>query len=486
MESRIRAFMDIPRMDPGYRPVEERIKDYRAVERQLSHEHIRAQASRCMDCGTPFCHAYGCPLSNVIPEFNSFVHSGRWEQALHLLLSTNPFPEFTGRICPAPCEAACVAGLGGDPVTIRQIEQAIAEMGFERDIIVPRPPRERMPERVAVVGSGPAGLAAADLLNRNGYGVTVFESAPRPGGLLCYGIPDFKMEKWVLERRIHLMREEGVRFETNVTAGVDVSHHYLRSRFHAVVLACGAREPRDLDVRGRELEGIHWAMDFLTQQNMRSAGELVRTEDEIHAQGKKVVVIGGGDTGSDCVGTALRQGAESVELWEIMPRPPEKRSPSTPWPEWPLKLRKTHAHEEGCTVRWAVMTKEIQGLGGRVRGLRAVEVQWEPGSRGGRPAPVERPGTEFLVDADLVILSMGFVGPARGGIVEALSLPLDARGAVNADRNNRTPVPGVFAAGDMNLGQSLVVRAVRDGREAARNAIAYLREGRREMGADRW
>lgn len=428
-----------------------------------------------MDCGTPFCHSYGCPLANVIPELNGYAFRGQWEQALNLLLSTNPFPEFTGRICPSPCEAACVAGLDGEPVTIRQIEQAIVEMGFERGAISPTPPKERRKEKIAVIGSGPAGLAAADFLIRHGYGVTVYDSARSAGGILRYGIPDFKLEKWVVDRRINLMKEEGVAFEMEIVVGRDLSYHYLKTRFDAICLACGARQPRDLDVPGRELDGIHFAMDFLTGQNMRIAGETLDSKKDVTAAGKRVVVIGGGDTGSDCVGTAIRQGAESVELWEILPRPPEKRAISTPWPKWPLKLRKTHAHEEGVKIRWAVMTKEFIGGEGKVEGLQAVEVDWSEQRQGGRP--MERRGSDFRVDADLVIIAMGFTGPAGDSMVETLALELDERGNVKADGENMTSEPGVFVAGDMNLGQSLVVRAIREGRNAAKGIISFLQKG---------
>jgi len=478
MEKNPRGFLTIQRVDPGYRPVEERLRDYRAVERQLSHAEIRDQAARCMDCGTPFCHAHGCPLGNIVPEMNDAVFHGQWEQALKLLLSTNPFPEFTGRVCPAPCEASCVAGIDGDPVTIRQIEQTIVEMGFERGDIVPDTPADRRPERVAVVGSGPAGLAAADLLNRCGYRVTVYDSADRPGGILRYGIPDFKLEKWVVERRIDLMKEEGIAFEMNVAAGEDVSHRYLQSRFDALCLACGAREPRDLAVPGRDLSGIHPAMDYLVQQNRLIAGEPVDPAHEIQARGKRVVVIGGGDTGSDCVGTALRQGAERVDQWEILPQPPDKRDPSTPWPLWPLKRRTTHAHEEGGRVRWSVMTRAFLGEQGRLKGIRAGEVDWVPKGPEGPVVPQERPGTEFEVQADLVLLAMGFVGPRKGGLLVTLDLERDERGNVRIHGENATSKPGVFAAGDMTLGPSLVVRALADGRKAARGIMEYLSEAR--------
>ncbi|MFO7785207.1 MAG: glutamate synthase subunit beta [Thermodesulfobacteriota bacterium] len=474
MENRERGFLDIPRVEPGYRPLEERLGDFRAVERQFGYEQVHEQAARCMDCGTPFCHAYGCPLANLVPELNEAAFRGHWERALHLLLTTNSFPEFTGRVCPAPCEAACVAGIHGDPVTIRQIEQTVAEMGFEQGIIASSPPSTRLNAAVAVVGSGPAGLAAAELLNKNGYRVVVFESAPRPGGILRYGIPDFKLEKWVVDRRIRLMQDEGVDFEMNVTVGHDISHRYLQRRFDAVCLACGAREPRDLPVPGRELSGIHFAMDYLTQQNRRISGEPLDPADEIHARGKRVVVIGGGDTGSDCLGTALRQGAESVVQMEILPQPPKMRDPATPWPMWPRMLRRTHAHQEGGQVLWSVMTTGFAGRDGMLTGLRGVRVEWED-KEAGPPVPRAVANTEFEMDVDLVFLAMGFVGPGKGPMIESMGLELDERGNVRTSVNKATSVTGVFAAGDMSMGQSLVVRAIADGRAAAAHIMNYLR-----------
>jgi len=471
---RLKGFLEIPRRDPGYRLKSERLRDYKAVECLLSHADILEQAARCMDCGTPFCHAYGCPVANIIPEFNDLVFRGLWQHALQILLSKNNFPEFTGRICPAPCEAACVAGLVTDPVTIRQIELAIVEKGFQEGFIRSSLGGDRSGKRVGIVGSGPAGLAAADSLNRAGYRVTVFEEALHPGGILAYGIPDFKLEKWVVKRRIDLMKTEGVLFETGITVGRDVSYRYLTRHFHAICLCCGARKPRDMAVPGRDLKGIHFAMDYLTQQNRRVAGELVDPEKEISATGKRVVVIGGGDTGSDCVGTALRQGARHVTQLEILPKPPLERSEKTPWPMWPLVLRKTHAHEEGGEQRWAVTTKEFLGEDGVVKKLRCAEVTWEAPEAGSGPVPVERPDTAFEVEADLVLIAMGFVGPEKNRLVEEQGIALDTRGNVKVDEKHMTSVAGVFAAGDMGLGQSLVVRAIADGRSAAEGIREYL------------
>jgi len=468
------GFLEYERKEPGYRPREERLLDFRAVERQAAQQEMHTQAARCMACGTPFCHAYGCPLGNVIPEFNECVYRDRWPQALEILLSTNNFPEFTGRVCPAPCEAACVAGIHDDPVTIRQIELTVIEKGFESDYYQARPPERRFDERVAVIGAGPAGLAVADTLNRAGYRVTVFDAARYPGGLLRYGIPDFKLEKWVVERRIRMMEDEGVVFEMDVTVGEDISYRYLRERFEAVCLACGAREPRDLQIPGRDLNSIHFAMEYLVQQNRKIGGEHVDPAKEITAEGKHVVVIGGGDTGSDCLGTALRQGAERVVQLEILPRPPAERDASTPWPLWPRVLRETHAHKEGGEFRWSVTARSFMGDGGRIEGIRCVEVGWERAEDGSFINPEEKAGTEFELQADLVLLAMGFVGPGESRLVEALGLEKDSRGNVRADEQNMTSVPGVFVAGDMARGQSLVVRAIADGRKAARGIRDFL------------
>ena len=469
------AFMDVAGKRKIYRPVSDRLYDYLEVEPLWSSTDIMSQASRCMDCGTPFCHGFGCPLGNGSPEIHEWVSRGKWKEALDVLLATNNFPEFTGRICPAPCEGACVAGLHLDPVTIRQIELSVVERGFESGFILPSPPARRTGKRVAVVGAGPAGLAVADRLNRAGVYVTVFDRGRRPGGLLRYGIPDFKLEKWVVERRISMMEAEGVVFEKRVKVGEDLSYGYLAGRFDAVCLACGARRPRDLAVPGRELSGVHFAMDYLRDQNMRVSSEIQNGSSGIHAAGKNVVVIGGGDTGSDCLGTALRQGAASVVQMEIMPMPPGERSPATPWPLWPYTMRRSHAHEEGGRQLWAVSPVELAGEGGAVRKVICRKVDWELSDAGMPVRPVEIPGSEFELDADLVLIAMGFIGPERNGIVEELGPELDERGNVRASEDRMTNVPGLFVAGDMRSGQSLVVRAIMDGRIAADGILRYLK-----------
>ncbi|MBN1226422.1 MAG: glutamate synthase subunit beta [Deltaproteobacteria bacterium] len=468
------GFLEFERKDPAYRPVQERITDYKPVELSLSQQEIIRQAARCMDCGTPFCHAYGCPLFNIIPEFNDYVYRGKWQSALDLLLSTNNFPEFTARVCPALCEAACVAGINGDPVTIRQIELSIIEKGFESGYIRPGQPIARLDKSVAIVGAGPSGMTVANELNRAGYRVTVFDSAGYAGGILRYGIPDFKLEKWVVQRRVSLMEEEGVAFETGVEVGRDISFHYLKNRFDAICLAGGAREPRDLNIKGRDLKGIHFALDYLIQQNMRMANEPLASSEDITANEKVVVVIGGGDSGSDCLGTAIRQGAKKVYQLEILPEPPAERSPSAPWPMWPIILRKTHVHEEGVKPRFSMITKEFLGKEGKLTGLRCAEVEWEKDKQGRSTVPVEKPGTEFMVEAEMAILAMGYLGPGNKELVSSLGLGLDERGNIKADAQYMTNVPGLFVTGDMSQGQSLVVRAIAHGRKTAGGIIAYL------------
>ncbi len=480
LKDKERGFLHYRRRDLPHRPVEERLKDFRAVELPPEPDNVRCQAARCMDCGVPFCHsaAGGCPLSNVMPEFNDFVYSGKWREALDILLSTNRFPEFTGRICPAPCESACVLGINDDPVTIRQIELAIIEQGWENGWITPEPPQRRREKKIAVLGSGPAGLACADMLNRAGFGVAVFETDRRPGGILRYGIPDFKLEKWVIDRRIELMRAEGIVFECDVEAGEDISQRYLSTRFNAIVIAGGAREPRDLTVPGRELKGIHQAMDFLTQQNRRIAGEPIAAQP-LSAEGLHVVVIGGGDTGSDCIGTANRQGALSVTQLEILPEPPPLRAADTPWPLWPRKLRTSSSHEEGATRRWSVSTEAFSGdNAGHVSGLDCVEVEWIRGP-GGRLKPEVKENSRFHIEAGLVLLAMGFTGPGGGTLIEQFDIERDERGFILRDSNWMTSSPGIFVCGDMTRGASLVVHAIADGMRCAENVEAFL-EGKRQ------
>jgi len=466
------GFLKYHRKDPGYRKVDERLKDYEPVELRLLDSEIHAQAARCMDCGTPFCHGCGCPLSNIIPEMTDLVYNNRWQEALDVLLATNNFPEFTARICPALCEASCVLGINDDPVTIRQVELAIIEKGFEKGYLRPRPPATRFNQKVAVIGAGPAGLAVADTLNRAGYSVTVYDKARNAGGILRYGIPDFKLEKKVVDRRIKLMQDEGVVFELGILVGDDVSYNYLRNKFDAVCLSGGSRTPRDLPVPGRDLKGIHFAMEYLVQQNKRLAGEPIENE-EITAEGKTVVVLGGGDTGSDCLGTALRQKAKKVFQFEIMPKPPAGRPESTPWPMWPNVLKETSSHKEGGERRWCISTREFIGKNGQLTALRCVEVEWFTG-QSGRMEFMEKPGSEFEVEAQLALLSMGFTGPRQNKIVEDLHIKRDSRGNIDKNENHMTSVGGVFAAGDMARGQSLVVRAIADGRATAFGIIQYL------------
>jgi glutamate synthase (NADPH/NADH) small chain len=447
------------RRDPAVR-----VKDWSEVYLPFPDDHLRTQAARCMDCGVPFCHT-GCPLTNIIPDWNDLVYKGRWKEAVRQLHATNNFPEFTGRICPAPCEASCVLGIIEPAVTIKQIEKTIIDRAFAEGWIVPEPAAVPSGKRVAVVGSGPAGLAAAQQLARAGHGITVLEKNDRIGGLLRYGIPSFKMEKHLIDRRLEQMRGEGVRFETNAHVGGNVPVEDLRREFDAILLAGGAEQPRNLHVPGRELKGIHFAMEFLPQQNRVCEGDAV--PEQILATGKRVVIIGGGDTGADCLGTSHRQGAHSVTQFELLPKPPDTRSPSTPWPMWPMQLRIETSHEEGGTRDWSVHTVQFTGDEyGNVKQLHAVRV-----SRALEPLP----GTEFTIDTDLVLLAMGFTGPVRNGMIEQLGVTLDARGNVAAGADYMSSVPGVFAAGDMRRGQSLVVWAIAEGRKAAEGIDRYLR-----------
>jgi len=462
---KVTGFIEYPRETPARREARQRINDYFEVYQPFPEERVRTQGARCMDCGIPFCHT-GCPVNNIIPDWNDLVYRNEWRDAIRVLHATNNFPEFTGRICPAPCEAACVLGINEPPVTIKLIEQTIVEHAWKQGWIKPEPAQALTGKRVAIVGSGPAGLAAAQQLARAGHSVTVFEKADRIGGLLRYGIPDFKMEKHVLDRRLEQMAGEGVIFQPNTHVGQGIPAGDLRREFEAILLAGGAEDPRDLRVPGRELKGVHFAMEYLPLQNKRIAGDGVPAQ--IVATGKRVIIIGGGDTGADCLGTAHRQKAKSVMQFEIMPMPPEQRHPSTPWPLWPLQLRVESAHEEGGVRDWAVNTTKFTGdERGNVKKLHALRV--------GPPPRFERiPGSEFTIDADLVLLALGFTGPVKPGMLEQLGVELDARSNV-ATRNYMSSVSGVFAAGDMRRGQSLVVWAISEGRSAAKAVDAYLR-----------
>jgi glutamate synthase (NADPH) small chain len=427
-----------------------------------------------MDCGIPFCHK-GCPLGNIIPDWNDLVYKGRWKDAYGALRATNNFPEFTGRVCPAPCEEACVLGINEKPVTIKNIEVTIVERAFREGRAGPRPPATRTGKRVAVVGSGPAGLACADQLNAAGHEVTVFERDDRIGGLLTYGIPDFKLEKTIVRRRIEIMEKEGIAFRTGAHVGINVSVEGLRKEFDAVCLTGGSTQARELPIPGRELAGVHLAMEYLGQQNRFLAGDPVAPERRIDAAGKRVVILGGGDTGADCLGTAIRQGAAAVHQFELLPKPPLARTAEMPWPTWPTILRTSSAHEEGGIRDFGINTKGFSGSNGRLQKLSAVRVEFGPPEPGtGRSPMKELPGTEFEVDVDLVLLAMGFVGPERGGVIQELGLKLDGRGNVATGRDYQTGVPGVFAAGDMRRGQSLVVWAIAEGREAARAIDKFL------------
>ncbi len=466
------GFIEIHRKKQPSRPVAERLKDWKEVYLPYPQEELQNQGARCMDCGIPFCHQ-GCPLGNLIPDWNDLVYRNRWEPAIERLHATNNFPEFTGRLCPAPCEGACVLGINDDAVTIKSIEVSIIEKAFEHGWVVPKPPLVRTGKKVAVIGSGPAGLAAAEQLNRAGHFVTVFEKSDRIGGLLRYGIPEFKMEKRILNRRLSLLEHEGVTFRTKVNVGVDVTFERLRTEFDAMVLAGGAGWPRDLQVPGRDLKGIHFAMEYLTLSNKRVEGDRIADADFISAAGKHVVIIGGGDTGADCLGTVHRQGARSVHQFELMPRPPDTRAADNPWPQWPNIFRVSSAHEEGGERVYSVSTQRFTGdQTGRVTKLHGSKVNLV--RKDGKMSFENEPGSEFELDADLVLLAMGFVGPERKGLLENFGVKLTERGNVWRDANWMTSVPGVFTAGDMQRGQSLIVWAIAEGRSAARGVDLFL------------
>jgi glutamate synthase (NADPH/NADH) small chain len=464
---KVTGFLEIQREQPSRRKVDERLKDWQEIYEPFPEEKQKEQGARCMDCGVPFCHT-GCPVNNLIPDWNDLVYNGRWENAIRRLHATNNFPEFTGRICPAPCEAACVLGINQPAVSIKLIERSIVERAWEEGWIHPEPPTFDSGKRVAVVGGGPAGLAAAQQLRRAGHGVTVYEKNDRIGGLLRYGIPNFKLEKHVVDRRLEQMRAEGVEFVTNAHVGVNVPVETLVNEYDAVLLTGGAERPRDLPIPGRELKGIHFAMEFLPQQNRRCEGDLLDASLAILAEGKRVVILGGGDTGADCLGTSLRQHARSVHQFEIMPKPPGERAASTPWPMWPLQLRTESSHEEGGIRDWSVGSVSFSGdEHGRVKQLHTVRV-------GPPPAFTPVAGSEFTIDTELVLLALGFLGPVHAGMIEKLGLKLDNRGNVATGPDYMTSVEGVFAAGDMRRGQSLVVWAISEGRKAAAAVDNYL------------
>jgi len=469
------SFLKIKREKSSYRPVRDRIKDYGDVAVLRSDTKTKEQASRCMDCGVPFCH-WGCPAGNVIPVWNELVFQGRWEKAFNVLQSTMNFPEFTGRLCPAICEASCVLGANDDPVTIRENELAIIEYAFKHDLIKARSSKslERTGKKVAVVGSGPAGLACADELNKLGHNVVVFEKDDKIGGILRYGIPDFKLEKWIIDRRLEIMKKEGVVFETKVNVGIDYDIAKLLHDHNAVCLAGGSRVPRDMKIEGRGLNGIYFAMDYLTQSNKRAAGERINPDIEINAKGRHVVVVGGGDTGSDCVGTAHRQGAASVTQIELLPQPPECRTDEMPWPKYPILLKTTSSHEEGGKREWAVLTKKFIGENGNVKKLSCVRVDFSNKDERNCPIMREVPGSECEIKADMVVLSMGFMHPEHDGLLQKLGVNLDQRKNVATSDNYMTSKKGVFSAGDMRRGQSLIVWAIQEGRQSAKCIDEYL------------
>jgi len=470
------GFIEYPRKDRTYRPVEERIRDFREFVIPLSEQEISTQGARCMDCGIPFCH-HGCPVNNIIPDWNDLVWKGEWQQAIGVLHSTNNFPEFTGRICPAPCQEACTLNLQDQPVTIKSIECAIIDRAWENGWVKPQPAAHQTGQRVAVVGSGPAGMACAQQLARAGHAVTVFEKNDRIGGLLRYGIPDFKMEKHFIDRRIEQMQAEGVVFKPGTHVGVDLPATQLLADFDAIALTGGSEQPRELPVPGRNLQGVYFAMQFLPQQNKRVAGDSIPANEAILAKDKHVIVIGGGDTGSDCIGTSIRQGCRSVTQLEILPRPPEKENKELTWPEWPNKMRTSSSQEEGAVRDWCVATKEFIGENGRLRRIRCVRVEWEKDATGAWTMR-EIAGSEFELDADLVLLAMGFVHPVQQGMLDELGVEYDSRGNVKGDTEGadayKTSIDKVFAAGDTRRGQSLVVWAIREGRQCARAIDEYL------------
>jgi len=467
---KITGFMEIKRETPARRPIAERLQDWREYDLKLPEDKLRAQGARCMDCGIPFCHK-GCPLGNIIPDWNDLVYRGRWQEAIERLHSTNNFPEFTGRVCPAPCEEACVLNINNDPVTIKLLEKNIIDHAWAEGWVAPLPPTRKTGKRVAVVGSGPSGLACAQQLARAGHDVTLYERADRVGGLLMYGIPDFKLEKHFVRRRVEQMQAEGVKIVTNCRVGFDIPADEMRALHDAIVLTMGATKPRDLPIPGRELKGVHFAMEFLPQQNRRNAGDTVEPSIAITANGKKVVILGGGDTGSDCLGTSNRQGASVAYQYELLPMPPERRTAAMPWPDWPMILRTSTSHEEGVVRDWSINTRRFIGENGALKALEGVKLRWK--QENGRMAMEDIPGSNFIIECDLVLLALGFLGPEPEGIISQLGLNLDARSNVLCD-NYMSSVPGVFAAGDTRRGQSLVVWAIWEGRECARAVDTWL------------
>lgn len=453
-------------------PAQDRIKNFKEFYILQSEEDIGKQASRCMDCGIAYCNN-SCPLGNILPDLNYLVSHGQWKKALDILQSTNNFPEFTGRLCPALCEASCTLGINQEPATNREVELSIVEKGFKEGWVKAMPPKIRTGRRVAVIGSGPAGLATAQELNRHGHDVTVFERSENIGGILALGIPDYKLEKWVIHRRIEQLKEEGIKFRVNTNVGKDVSVHEIKSKFDAVCLAGGSTVPRNLDVRGRELNGIYFAMDFLIQQNLINQGKEIPVEERIDTGGKNVVIIGGGDTGADCLGIALRQGAKRVYQLELMPKPPRKRTEKMPWPTWPMILRANTSHEEGGTREWSVATKYFSGENGKVKRVHCVKLEWTEDSNGRRMEEIE--GSEFSIDVDVVLFAMGFLHPEHGDMLESFGVNVDERGNVKTNKKYMTSTHGVFASGDMRTGQSLVCNAISDGRKAAEAIDIYLK-----------
>ncbi len=473
---KVTGFMEWERELPDRRPVAERLRDWREVYLNWSEDQARHQAGRCMDCGVPFCNSSsGCPLGNLIPDWNDLVYSGDWSAALDELHATNNFPEFTGRVCPAPCESACTLNINQDPVAIEMIEKAIVERGWSEGWITPRPPEKRTGMKVAVIGSGPAGLACAQQLNRAGHRVTVFERDEFIGGLLTLGIPHFKLEKSVVRRRVKQMEEEGIEFRISTWVGRDYPTEKLKQDFDAICLCGGSTVPRDLTVPGRDLDGVHFAMDFLKQSNRRTEGQEFGPDETITAEGKTVVILGGGDTGADCLGTAHRQGAVETCQYELLPVPPgERDDDANPWPQWPAIFRTSSAHEEGGIRDYDILTKQLNGEDGKLKSLTAVRVNWKPDPNGGRPQMVEVPGSEFTIETELVLLAMGFLHGEQGGLLSDLGVDFDERGNVSTDSNFMTSVDGVFAGGDMQRGQSLVVHAIAGGRRTARGCDAWL------------